>query len=429
VSSEDLERVREALVKRLDIKKYKKYPDEPWRELRKAYGDDDLVKALRSEEEWEALVPIARLAYNSWVAGGSRESSRGKETGERVPSRIADHERERSRVYSECLARHASADPIVQGFRFNYLDDQLLSPQQARALLTSPIAAHWPRTAFDTLGVPLVGHVYRVQEDMRDEEGPYSLAEVSTPDSSRNRSIRPLKDRRRLQPGPWEILDRPADARSNGRPRRELDKTWKVVPFPGEDGHTHRVLVRSGSVLGALHKEVGELIQRYPWEESDAVWFLLTGEPPEVSPVTWQARWFGGDETISSFRQGEDSFSYGFITLKIEPWVSPESVQQIYSDAERTLRGEHRVRRLEDKSLKLLQFVTERVDPLGLTPEERELTPRQLRRRMGQKLVDAWDKENPGDTYGSNTRKFWRDFNRARRAVLSPEYARIDNVE
>jgi hypothetical protein len=141
-----------------------------------------------------------------------------------------------------------------------------------------------------------------------------------------------------------------------------------------------------------------------------------------VSPVTWQARWFGGEATIDSFRQEGETFSYGFITLKIEPWVSPESVQQVYREAQQNLIAEHRVRRLEDKSLKLLQFVTERMDSLALTPEERKLTPRQLKRRMGPRLVEDWDKENPDDAYEGNTWRFWRDFNRARRAVLSPTY-------
>jgi hypothetical protein len=180
--------------------------------------------------------------------------------------------------------------------------------------------------------------------------------------------------------------------------------------------------VRSNSFLGALHTAVGKVIQQYPWEEADAVWFILTGEVPWVVPVTWQARWFGGDRTISSFREEEESFSYGFITLKVEPWVSPQSVKQIYSEAQRSLRGEQRSRRLENKSLKLLEFVNERANPADLSsPKGRE--------RLASELVSAWDEKNPKDAYGSNTRKFWRDFNRARRAVLAPEYEWLDSAD
>jgi hypothetical protein len=298
----------------------------------------------------------------------------------------------------------------VRAFRSEHLDNQLLSPQQARALLTSPVAAHWSHRVFDVFGVPLVGHTYQVTEGMDDEEGPCSLVEVPLPSSE----AKSFKDGRALRAGVGELLGGPVDARSNRKPRRELDKTWKVVPFPGEDGHTHRTLVRSDSFLGALHKAVGELIQQYPWEEPDAVWFMLTGEVPWVVPVSWQARWFGREQTISSFRKEEDSFSYGFITLKVEPWVSPESVQQIYREAQRSLRGEHRSRRLEDKSLKLLQFVIERVNVADLSLRER--------RKLAPELVAAWDKENPKHRYEGDTWKFWRDFNRIRRAVLSPAH-------
>jgi hypothetical protein len=425
LGDKDLELMREILVKRLGIKRYEKYPDRPWRELRQAYGDDDLLRVLRSEDddEWKHLTGFAGAIYRAWADGRPRREARHDEqTGERTPSHIGDYERMRSRIFSEYLAKHASAEFMLRRFRATILDDQLLSPQQAWGLLTSPLAAHWPASVFDALGVPLIDHTYRVKEGMEDEKGSFSIVEVSTPDSDGNRSIRPLEDRRNLPQGRWEVPSSPDDARSHGKPRRELNKSWKILPFPGEDGRTHRVLVLSGAVLGELHEQAGRLIQHYPWEESDAVWFILTGEAPWVSPVTWQARWFGGESTIDSFRQEGETFSYGFITLKIEPWVSPESVQQVYREAQQNLIAEHRVRRLEDKSLKLLQFVTERMDPLALTPEERKLTLRQLKRRMGSSLVADWDKENSKDVYGVNTWKFWRDFNRVRRAVLSPTY-------
>jgi len=67
-------------------------------------------------------------------------------------------------------------------------------------------------------------------------------------------------------------------------------------------------------------------------------------------------------------------------------------------------------------------FVFRELHALATALEESELTPRQLKRRMGQKLVAAWDKENPNHQYEGNTWKFWRDFNRVRRAILYPAY-------
>ena len=290
------------------------------------------------------------------------------------------------------------------------LDDNLLTPEEARALLTSPVAARWARVAFETLRVPVVGHTYHVTEGLRNGSGSYSLVEVPLP----NAKIESFRDMRPRGAGVWEIPEKREKARSNERLKREYrigygsqQRAWKIVPYPGEDGSTHRVLVERQSVLGELHKIVSSLIQRYPWEEKDAVWFVLTGETPPVAPLTWQARWFGSGVW-------EDSFSYGFVTLKIEPWVDPKLVWKVYGDIQRGLRNGRRNRRLGSKSLELLLFVNERVDVAALSRAER--------REEAPKLVAAWDKANPDESYTGNTREFWKAYHRARQAVMSPTY-------
>jgi hypothetical protein len=79
--------------------------------------------------------------------------------------------------------------------------------------------------------------------------------------------------------------------------------------------------------------------------------------------LTWQFRATGNGI-------GKNTFRYGFITLKIESWISPEVVQRVYSDIQPGLHAERRARRLEEKSLKLLRFVTERMSPLTFTDED-----------------------------------------------------------
>jgi hypothetical protein len=137
------------------------------------------------------------------------------------------------------------------------------------------------------------------------------------------------------------------------------------------------------------------------------VWFVLTGEPPPLPPLTWQARWFGDDI-------GEDSFGYGCVTLKIEPWVDPKLAWKVYSDIQRGLRNGRRVRRLGPKSFELLRFVGERVKVADLSRGER--------RKKAPALVAAWDRENPDDSHNGNTREFWNAYHRARRAVMSHSY-------
>jgi hypothetical protein len=418
------------LAKRLGLKKYKKYPAEP---LRTLLSDperrEDLEMARGREEEWEAVLPYARLAYRVWATAGPRESfPQGGQVSERAAEQLGDDAAKRAQVFSECLAKLAAPEyvithpnpedpqtplkiyPEVKGFRVQHLDDKLLSPKEARTLLTSPVAAHWPHLAFQTLGVPVVGHTYQVREGMSDAQGTYSLVEVPLP----NLKVEPIADRRPLRAGAWELPEKREKARSNERLKREYRiwygpyaRTWKIVPYPGEDGRTHRVLVKRLSALGKLHDIVSRLIQRYPWEEPDAVWFVLTGETPQVAPLTWQARWCGSGI-------GEDSFSYGFVTLKIEPWVDPKLVWKVYTDIQRGLRGGRRIRRLEPKSLELLRFVNDRVNVADLSRVER--------RKKAPELVAAWNEENPDDSYNGNTREFWKAYHRARRAVMSPSY-------
>jgi hypothetical protein len=393
-----------------------RYPEEPWRALLERYAD--VFRGSTVEVAIQDLKDPALLAYEMYQTPGSRASAHERSRrGEGVPLNLGDYEVERSLVFSMCLAKLASIDSIVKRFRAEYLGGQVLSPQKARELLTSPVAAMWSLFVFRQYGVPVVGHTYQVTEGMSDDQGPYSLVDAFAPLRDSCRPIR-LTDRRQRKAGDWYLPDRPLDVRSNEKPKRELKTKqgdWKILPFPGEDDYTHRVLVRLGSVLGDLHDKVSRLIQRYPWEEPDAVWFVLTGNTPWVAPLTWQFRGVGSGI-------GEDSFRYGFITLKIESWMPPEVVQRVYSDIQRGLHGERRARRLEEKSLKLLRFVTERMDPLTLTDEERKMTPRQLRRRRGPRLVAAWDRENPKHPYEGNTWKFWRDYDRIRQAVVSPSF-------
>jgi hypothetical protein len=434
------------LAKRLRLKKHRKYPDPAMRILLEEYPEE--IEAAYLREDWDYLPGLAGPIYKAWVAGSSRaassETRNGREGATVLAEELADSDESldinstddlgdlkfvtkfddivahQSKVFAEHLAsqavsggvlRHSSDGPIrvysgVKGFRVKHLGDQLLSSEQARELLTSPVAAHWPRLGFETLGVPIVGHTYQLTEGLRDKRGPYSLIEVPLPNSN----FEPILDRRPLQCGPWEVQIEPEDARSNRKPRRELETStgsWRILAFPGEERHIHRVLVRPQSVLGKLHNEVSQLIQRYPWEEQEATWFVLTGETPSVTPLTWQFRSYGDD-------LWEDSFTYGFITLKIEPWVPVEMVQEIFHSLQCRLRGRRRARLPEEKSLNLVQFVNEQVNVADLSLRER--------RERGRQLVAVWDDANPEDTYEGNTWKFWRDYHRTRKTVMTPTY-------
>jgi hypothetical protein len=353
-----------------------------------------------------------------WETAGPREPfPQGGQIGERAAEQLGDYATERSKLFSEYLVKLAAPEDVIiressegpvevypelKGFRVKYLDDKLLSSHQARALLTSPVAALWPRLEFGRQGIPIVGHSYQVEEDKHDKRGPYSLVRVSVP-TSRNPWF---KDRRWPKTGAWEIPEKPADARSNQKPKREIEMktgSWKILSFPGEDGYTYRTLVKSHSVLGDLHDKVARLIKRYPWEEPDVVWYVLTGETPWVAPLTWQFRGTGSPL---------DLWSYGYITLKVEPWVSASVVERVYSDLQHQLLGKDN-KRVGKKNRELLRFVISRMKSDGSLPKARE-------------LVKEWDHANPQWRYGhedtQQVRRFRRDYNLARRLLAAPSY-------
>jgi hypothetical protein len=232
----------------------------------------------------------ARGIFRAWEANGAQEPRPSYTVvSERAAEQLGDDAAKRSKVFSEYLAKLAAPEyvithqsdeddhepieiyPEVYGFRVKYLGDRLLTPQEARALLNSPVAAYWSLPLhFKRYEVPVVGHDYQITEGLADEKGPYSLVEVPLPSSR----VKSFDDRRPFPAEAWELPEKREKARDNEALRRELKALggrWKIVPYPGEDGRTHRVLVKPKSVLGKLHDIVSNLIRRYPWEEPDAV--------------------------------------------------------------------------------------------------------------------------------------------------------------
>lgn len=154
---------------------------------------------------------------------------------------------------------------------------------------------------------------------------------------------------------------------------------------------------------------------------------MLTGEVPAVPPARGQ---YG-------IKRG-DHYAYGQITLTVVPWVPAETVSELYRKVQRqALGGDNHP--LQEKALKLVRFVMEHVYPVGLSSEER--------RRLGQRLVEEWNqtewvREQPQDERSNDTqtrlrrrayeghdktRRFWRDFSRALRAVAYQPLTRRRN--
>jgi hypothetical protein len=384
---------------RRDLAQALNWPDvtqEIWDEL-VYYHRADIEQSFGSQD-WEDLAVEAREIRSGLRGKAAHKSPPGrKSVDERPDWQLKGAELERSWAFSEYVSRVADTESDVQRFRSRYLGGKVIQPHRARALLTSPAAAIWPSLEFKVSQFSVLDHTHRIVEEGRDDKGPYSLVEAYDAASSIRKRF---KDRRPLSAGAWSVAGRAKDALSNSEDAREV-KGWKLLAFPDEEDGIHRVCVKTASVLGELRKLSDELIRWYPWWESEAVWFALTGDTPWVSPVTLQARGSG--------RSG--LFELQFITIKAEPWVSEETIRRTFREAQvRMLQGDNRP--VKDKQTKLFRFVSARTNPYGMYREERA--------KVAKTLIAEWDRENPDDAYGSDTRRFWRDYDRSLLLIARP---------
>jgi hypothetical protein len=141
---------------------------------------------------------------------------------------------------------------------------------------------------------------------------------------------------------------------------------------------------------------------------------ITTSPKPDTQPA-WSP-----DGTKIAFRRDwiNSSWTVGVrahttIFLTVQPWVPPETVEVAYRQLQKKIIGGE-CGRIGDKNLKLLQFVANRADANGNLPK-------------GVVLVQEWDRrwnrEHPEWCYGSDKRRFCRDFRSAQRNVTNSKRA------
>jgi hypothetical protein len=125
------------------------------------------------------------------------------------------------------------------------------------------------------------------------------------------------------------------------------------------------------------------------------------------------------------------------ITVEASPWVSSKTVERAFRKAQIKTLGSGGGRRTGEKNLKLLRFVVERMEPLGMLEEgkrpsrapesmaELELVTQlwYMKAPKGKELVSEWNETYPQWSYGDDTRRFWRDYHRIKKSVaFGPPY-------
>jgi hypothetical protein len=382
---------------------------EAWAYLeKKGYVGEALEKPFDEDMVEYIIKEFDDLPEKAQRGGSSRRQAMVQSGGrDTVQVPLGEVELEHQAALEEYLAMCAACDVDVYRFREKVLEGHLLAEDQARELLKSPAAALMETRLFKGWKVPIVGHTAEVKsyESELVHQGTSYVATLAVHPPGITREVRMV---------PWP-------GASHADKQRPV-----VLEFPDEEGRIVGRRVWSISLLGEL-KGVGEkLSERYRWHPAQAVWFVLTGEIPAVPALT----------VIRSFPSSMYHYDT-LITVEASPWVSSRTVERAFRKAQIKTLESGGGRPLGKKNLKLLRFVIERMEPLGMledgkrpsrAPEgmaELELVTQlwYMKAPKGKELVSEWNETYPQWSYGDDTRRFWRDYNRTKKSVaFGPPY-------
>jgi hypothetical protein len=260
------------------------------------YGDEEVYWRDVEDDALRLLDAYHRAPGSSAPPG--REAERG--APEKIAVKPPEHVTKRAEALAEVAATLCTNHPEVRQFRRTYLDDRLLTDEEARTFL-------------DKRG------------------GPYG----------HNRA-----------------------ARTNNPPRK-----WSF-----EEEGPYQTPIDMKKLLRLAEK----LTTYYPWEEGDALWFVLTGYAPPVRPleVTISAPLFAtpGSHVPSTAR----------ITVTAHAWVGAEQAERAFRDAQRqVLRGDTSSPR-DERLLEVVKFVARRIREHG------EETWEQRRKAWNETCPESW---------------------------------------
>src|SRR5215217_1329580 len=365
-----------------------------WGQLAKALGVQELPEGVRTEllaeyedeihyaigtGELEDLVRRAKSLYRVFMSPRASSRSRKKavpsgDSHEITPS-VGQYEELRAAVLSDYVAKMAAIDSEVVQFRSDVLDGELLTPEEAHACLSSPATRYLDRAAWQAHGIPAKHTALLLDENFgRTEDGPFHWVRIR--------------------------IDPPAEEHALFIPNPQ---SYDDLTCLTEDEHPKRVRFWSASVLGDLRKLCKELTKSHPWNVDEAAWFVLTAEYPMLRSISAKinSSWTPGTRANTT------------ISLTVQPWVPPETVEVAYRQLQRHVIGGE-CGRIGDKNLKLLEFVSKRADARGTLPK-------------GDVLVAEWDRkwrrEHPEWCYDADKRRFWRDFRSVQRNVTNSRRA------
>jgi len=371
------------------------------RELEQEGGEEANFQALR-EQVREELAYLEE--YEREMAGVTEESDmeteeeREEETGSSeycskyFEPDLGEYEKERRLALAEWMARQADNDEDVANFRSRYLEGRVLEGAQAYAFLESPAARYFPAEWFEGSysspehAAEIVSYDRGVGKSEIDHR---VKVEINPPGVARTVRYAPYQG---SIPGGEPADYRVCAYRDEAHTVPKPPHSWPLS-YRDKYGLKETVFPWPTSLLYELRERSILLAKTYDWKEEDAVWFFLTGEPPNLGALTL------------AFRISARS-SKATINLKVASWVSPDVVKKNYQKVQSLILTE-RPHELPIRSLTVFRFVERKTRERGELPSWPE-------------LLEAWKAEHPEWAY-ENFRGLRQAYYRTRNNLL-PSY-------
>jgi len=284
-----------------------------------------------------------------------------------------------ARAEAMCLfwAKLVDASSEVRRFRERTLDGEPLAQTDARNLIHSPAAAVMSKEHFRAKKIPVAGHT----------------AELLSHEGSK-RFDHPYWTRMTIRaawPEGEQVIRMSYEKPSAVVPLWDGDKLVPVAPWPF-------------SVLRSLYTLAAKLSKRYPWETPMAAWFLLTGEPPWVPPLT------------AHIEESNYALNHTAITVTAAHWVPKDAEGRFYAEVKRSTNP---TPMLSERRLALFRFVLERSSGMDRWGQEGAHV-QGLDTPPWRSLLAQWNEIHPpGDKWHcEKLRNFHRDFTEASEAIL-----------
>jgi hypothetical protein len=267
---------------------------------------------LGSEQD-EDVCYEAKRVFRIFDIKEGRSPSSGQKQERRelwdIPVEPAERERVMTNALRTYFAAHAARRPLVRRFRNEYFPHGLLRRDEEISEFISAELGIW-MTVDAYLGYP---------EGKPNDPVPLRLD--SKPPQRETCGVHSHEELAR-----WRAQD-------EQRQEEVMEESWELYRFLSED---------------LLRRLAAWLVDKYPWASvEDAEVFLISGRPPRLA---------------EPLRAAQDDANAAY-SITFSPWISEETVLQAYRAIQSSFH-----RPPGDKTVQVLQFVSEQADDKGVLP-------------------------------------------------------------